>query len=437
MLRRTDSIVPSGTSSPKGATPFLETGVEKTIGSILGSISLGSHLTISKVAELLVLSLHRLGRRRIGGRDYLRRLWIDALCLPYLFAYVIMVPILTFRGSWDHRVPNGPWLLFGSTLGTTEAMSQRDEVARLIEAASMYSAEQYQESTRKQQTKAFQRWSDWCRSLNFNPLTPPHAALRLFATHLCVDLGFKASTVSSTLSHINAVFRSKGIRQIDDPEIKGILLGKKRLDETPAQQATPIFPSDVARVAGLLALSNSGQRDLAMMTVGIAGFLRPSEIVNLVAADFDFASDYSGMRILLRKSKTDRQRTGQWVSIDAVPGSSVCPVRSLLAWLLTANISDGPVFPQVLMDDSICHGVAMGYDNLVSMAKARAVLMGIDPTHVSGHSFRRGGLTSAAIGGVPLSQCKRHGRWSGRAVDRYFDDIGYFRAKICSQFMDQ
>ena len=79
----------------------------------------------------------------------------------------------------------------------------------------------------------------------------------------------------------------------------------------------------------------------------------------------------------------------------------------------------------------------MTYDSLVSMAKARAILMRIDPTNVSGHSFRRGGLTAAFVNGVPLSQCKRHGRWSGRAIDRYFDDIGYYQANICSRFMDQ
>ena len=313
---------------------------------------------------------------------------------------------------------------------------QSEEISRLTEAASVYSSEQYQDSTKKQQLRSFQRWSEWCRSLSFDPVAPPQAALRLFATHLCVDLEYRADTVSSMISHINAVLRS-GIRPIEDPSIRGLLLGKKRLDEVPSKQATPIFPSDVSRIASLLELSTSGKRDLALMTVGIAGFLRPSEIINLTAEDFDFASDYSGMRILLRNSKTDRRRTGQWISIDAVPGSSVCPVSALLRWLDLANISEGPVFPKVLLDGSICLGEAMTYENLVSMAKARAILMRIDPSGVSGHSFRRGGLTSAAVSGVPLSQCKRHGRWSGRAIDRYFDDIGYFQANICSRFMDQ
>ena len=224
-----------------------------------------------------------------------------------------LIPLLreTYLGSWDRRVLNGHWLLFVLTLGASNAQVQSEEISRLTEAASLYSAEQYQESTKKQQQRAFQKWSNWCMSLNFDPDTPPQAALRLFATHLCVDMEYKADTVWSMISHINAVLRSKGIRPIEDPSIKGLLLGKKRSDEVPAKQATPIFPSDVSRIASLLKLTTRGKRDFAIMTVGIAGFLRPSEIVKLKAEDLDFAADYSGMRILLRNTKTDRLKTGQ------------------------------------------------------------------------------------------------------------------------------
>ena len=41
------------------------------------------------------------------------------------------------------------------------------------------------------------------------------------------------------------------------------------------------------------------------------------------------------------------------------------------------------------------------HDLLVSSAKAMGELVGVDPTQMAGHSFRRGGATFAFQAGVP------------------------------------
>ena len=45
---------------------------------------------------------------------------------------------------------------------------------------------------------------------------------------------------------------------------------------------------------------------------------------------------------------------------------------------------------------------------------------GIDPSHYSGHSFRRGAANTAATLGIPKDAIMELGRWKSDAINRYF-----------------
>jgi site-specific recombinase XerD len=72
--------------------------------------------------------------------------------------------------------------------------------------------------------------------------------------------------------------------------------------------------------AGLL-----GIRDRALLLVGFAGAFRRSELVSLVVEDLTFGED--GLKVLIRRSKTDQEAAGQVIGIAR--GTKLCPVEAL------------------------------------------------------------------------------------------------------------
>jgi len=70
---------------------------------------------------------------------------------------------------------------------------------------------------------------------------------------------------------------------------------------------------------------------------------RRSELVALDVADIEFTDD--GLRVTIRRSKTDQE--GQGATIAIIRGGTSCPVKAVKAWLDAAGISEGPIFRPV------------------------------------------------------------------------------------------
>jgi integrase len=83
-----------------------------------------------------------------------------------------------------------------------------------------------------------------------------------------------------------------------------------------------------------------GLRDRALLLLGFAGAFRRSELVALDVADLDFCD--GGLRVIIRKSKTDQE--GQGATIAIVAGSIACPVKALRAWIVAASIAKARCF---------------------------------------------------------------------------------------------
>ena len=66
-----------------------------------------------------------------------------------------------------------------------------------------------------------------------------------------------------------------------------------------------------------------GLRDRALLLLGFAGAFRRSELVALDIADLQFCD--GGLRVIIRKSKTDQEGLGATIAIAR--GSIACPVR--------------------------------------------------------------------------------------------------------------
>jgi integrase len=78
----------------------------------------------------------------------------------------------------------------------------------------------------------------------------------------------------------------------------------------------------------------------AILLLGFAGAFRRSELVALDVADVEPAN--GGLRVNIRRSKTDQEGEGTVIAIAA--GIIDCPAKALMTWLGAASITEGPVF---------------------------------------------------------------------------------------------
>jgi integrase len=71
-------------------------------------------------------------------------------------------------------------------------------------------------------------------------------------------------------------------------------------------------------------------RDLCMILISFAGFLRFDELSSLVCSDIDFKESY--ININIQKSKTDQYRQGDEILISE-GSTSACPVGMLKRYI--------------------------------------------------------------------------------------------------------
>ena len=71
--------------------------------------------------------------------------------------------------------------------------------------------------------------------------------------------------------------------------------------------------------------------------------LRRSELVALAVVDLIEVPD--GLRVVIRKSKTDQEGAGQEIAVPR--GHHIRPVEAVQTWLAAASITEGPVFRQI------------------------------------------------------------------------------------------
>jgi len=136
--------------------------------------------------------------------------------------------------------------------------------------------------------------------------------------------------------------------------------------------------------------------DRAILLLGFAGAFRRSELVGLNVDDL--TEDADGLRIVIRRSKTDQEGKGFTKAI--IRGAVACLVAALRAWLTAAGIESGPVFRRVW-------GPRVGSTRLLDrivadIVKRAAGRVGLDAASFAGHSLRSGFVTSAARRGASL-----------------------------------
>lgn len=159
---------------------------------------------------------------------------------------------------------------------------------------------------------------------------------------------------------------------------------------------------------GFFAFLRSGE-----FTVPSAAAFDPA--IHLTAADIaiDNHTNPSLLRVVIKQSKTDQIREGVALWVGRT-NSDLCPVAGMLAYLAIRPSQD-PRTPLFLLPD----GQPLTRPFLVAWLKETVAKVGMDAARFSGHSFRIGAATTAAMQGIGDGTIQVLGRWKSDSYTRY------------------
>ena len=154
-------------------------------------------------------------------------------------------------------------------------------------------------------------------------------------------------------------------------------------------------------------------RDKAIILIGFAGGFRRSEIVNIDYDDIEFV--FEGIKIFIKRSKTDQSGEGMIKAIPYFENKSYCPVIALKNWIKFSEIKSGKIFE--ISDKSVA-----------LIIKKYAFLVGLDANKYGGHSLRSGFATSTAESGAEERNIMAMtGHKTTQMVRRYIQEANLFK----------
>ena len=277
------------------------------------------------------------------------------------------------------------------------------------------------DNTKRALAKNWALFAGWCSTRGTAPLPAAPEHVEEFLLYLAEDhpvhdraglllrRGLKPSSIDQALWAINTRHRMAGLPAPGEAEpVRIALAGIKRRKGTRRKQQAPLTIDHLRTIA--FPDSLKGRRDKALLLVGFAGCFRRSELVALRAEDVE-ETPY-GLRVLLRKSKTDPFGQGAWVAIVAAATyREACPVAALRAWLLAAGIAEGPIFRSVSRGPRPRLGPRLSGVTVDTVVKWAARQCGLNPAAFGGHSLRAGYATYLAQLNRPPTLIARQGRW--------------------------
>ena len=264
-------------------------------------------------------------------------------------------------------------------------------------AASHYALASKAASTRRAYQADAAHFVAWCRLQGVEPLPASVDAVAAYLAFLAGS-SLKASTITRRCAGIRYMHRLAGVESPTSNEsLKAVLSGIRRSIGTAVTRKAPATADVVRAILAEMPQDLRGLRDKALILLGFAGALRRSELVALDVSDLEETAE--GLLVHIRKSKTDQESAGDFVSVPH--GSRLRPVAGVMSWLKAARITEGPLFR------SIKKGGSMTLERLsdrsvAKILKKRAEAAGFDPAIFSGHSLRAGFVTAALHHGADI-----------------------------------
>ncbi|MDA7442346.1 tyrosine-type recombinase/integrase [Candidatus Pelagibacter ubique] len=275
----------------------------------------------------------------------------------------------------------------------------------------------------------FNDFGFFCSQNGFKSLPSDPKIVSLYLTHLSTK-DAKISTLKRRLVSIGVIHKLKGhYLDTKHPSIIENIMGIKRRKGSFQKAKKPILINSLKLIINAIDQQNKQEikkfRDRSIILIGFSGGFRRNEIVSLNYDDLDFVPE--GLKINIKRSKTDQFGEGFIKALPYFDSSQYCPVISLKKWLDISKITSGPVFRRFLKGSKLSEN-RLTDQTVAILIKEYLNLAGINSKNYSGHSLRSGFATSAAEAGVEERNIMAMtGHKSTEMVRRYIKEANLFK----------
>ena len=269
----------------------------------------------------------------------------------------------------------------------------------------------------------------FCAQNGFKSLPSEPKIVALYLTYLSTK-NAKMSTLKRRLVSIGVIHKLKGhYLDTKHPSIIENIMGIKRRKGSIQNGKKPLLISSLKIIIDVIDQQNKEKikilRDRSIILIGFSGGFRRNEIVSLNYDDLDFVPE--GLKIKIKRSKTDQFGEGSIKALPYFDNSQYCPVVSLKNWIDTARINSGALFRRFYKGSRLTEK-RLTDQTVALLIKEYLQLAGIDNKNYSGHSLRSGFATSAAESGAEeRSIMAMTGHKSSEMVRRYIKEANLFK----------
>jgi site-specific recombinase XerD len=307
--------------------------------------------------------------------------------------------------------------------------------ADAADAAAQYRRASRAENTRRAYRAAVARFTDWCAAHGQTALP---ASPETVAAFLAAEA--RAELAVNTLRLRNAAIRYLHLLAGYAPPTAAAVVsttfaGIKRAHRRPVNKKTALVLDRLRPALQAIPETLPGLRDRALLLVGFAAALRPSEIARLTLEHLTRHPDGAELFLPWRKNDQDARGTKLWLPQGR---TDLCPVKALEAWLAAAAIAEGPLFRRIwrLPPQRVPRGAKrkpaadryrigsspIDTDSIALIVKNWTGLAGFDAAAFAGHSLRRGAISTGVAQGVHIARLKQFsGHASLKSLEEYVE----------------
>ena len=281
----------------------------------------------------------------------------------------------------------------------------------------------------------FEDFGLFCIKNGLNSMPTDPKVVSLYLTFLS-SKDVKISTIKRRLVSIGVLHKIKGhYLDTKHPVIIENFMGIKRLKGVNQKGKKPLLINDLKQIIDKINEQDEPEikklRNKALLLLGFAGGFRRGELISLDLEDLEFV--FEGVKINIKRSKTDQFGEGFTKGIPHFENYLYCPVKNLKNWLNISKIKKGPVFVRFSKGSKLT-GERLTDQSVALIIKDCIKKTGINSANYSGHSLRSGFATSAAEAGAEeRSIMAMTGHKSTEMVRRYIKEANLFKNNALSK----
>ena len=261
----------------------------------------------------------------------------------------------------------------------------------------------------------YRDFSLFCSKNGLSSMPTQPKIVALYITHLSKFSKF--STLKRRIASISVIHKLKGhYLDTKHPIIMENLHGIKRTLGSRQKAKKPLLINSLKKIIKAIDQEKKERdRDRALILIGFAGGFRRSELVSILKEDVELVDE--GVKILLKKSKTDQSGEGSVKAIPYFQNQEFCPVIALKKYMSLKKFNSNSEKIFKLSDKSVA-----------LIIKKYAQIAGLDPTKYAGHSLRSGFATTAAeFGAEERNIMTMTGHKTTQMVRRYIQEANLFK----------